>query len=606
MLPLLNRGVASIIWRLFCIVCVFSLGGNALALDYLDNKALTKQLKELAKEHKKMARLERAAETLGKNELWRMELGAGNDEARKQRPALLVVAGIEANDLVGTASVLAWAESLLSGYETNTQIKSLLDSTTIYLWPRLNPDGARSFFEKPRVETTTGHQPVDNDHDGLMDEDGPEDLNGDGLISWMRIEDREGEYILDPIEPRLLLKADRLKGERGAWRYLVEGRDNDGDKAWNEDGIGGVNLNRNFPFNYRFFGAGAGPHQVSEPETRALADFVVEHPNIAAAFTFGSPDNLAQTPKGETPKRPPTAIHEEDVGWYREFGKNWRETIGVKKELSSNSEPGTFADWIYFHRGRLSLAARSWSPALQSEIAKNKSRTSEAKSKDDKSDGGETKDGKIKDDSAKKNEGPDKAEQKPAEKGKELDTRNEEERAFLKWIDESAPDSFLRWQPFDHPDFPGQKVELGGFAPFSKSNPPKESLAALAATHSKFLTDLAGKLPRIGIRKTEVTSLGESVYEIKVFVENSGYLPTTLAQGATSREVHPLRVTLKTEAKTILSGARTTMINNLQGGEAKEVRWIVRAKGTEKLEVEVISMLAGQTQETIEMQEKRK
>src|SRR5205085_7544642 len=118
-----------------------------------------------------------------------------------------------------------------------------------------------------------------------------------GLITWMRIQDPEGEYILDPVDPRLMMKADKSKGETGAWKLLTEGRDDDHDGAFNEDGPGGVNFNRNFPYNYKFFTPDAGINQVSEIETRVLADFVVDHPNIAIVFTFGAADNLVQTPK---------------------------------------------------------------------------------------------------------------------------------------------------------------------------------------------------------------------------------------------------------------------------------------------------------------------
>ncbi len=577
---------------------------RAAAVIYEDNKTLARHLKELARDHKKIVRVEKAAESKAGNEVWRLELGVGSDEERKQRPAMLVVSGAEGNDLGGTASAVAWVESLAKAYESDEKIKKLLDATTLHVWPRLNPDAARRFFTKPRLETATSDQPADDDHDGLKDEDGPDDLNGDGLIAWMRVEDSDGEYILDPVEPRLLLKADPIKGERGRWRYLSEGRDNDGDKAWNEDGVGGVNFNRNFPYNYKFFASGSGRHQISEIETRALADFVIAHPNIGIVFTFGAADNLVQTPKGEAPKRPPVALHETDVAWYRELGKAWRDTLGLKKELSGASEPGTFSDWMYFHRGRLSLAARPWSPALQLELAKGKSKDdTKAKDEKPKDDAAKSKDEKPADGTAKKEDAAKKPDEKPADKGRESDTRNEEDRAFLKWIDENAKEEFLPWTSYAHPDFPGKKVEIGGFGPFAKSNPPERLLGDLCPKHGKFLTDLAGKLPRIGLRKAEAKHLGESVYDITVEVENTGYLPTALAQGGLTREVHPTRVVLKMEDKLILSGARVTMLNAIPGGESKEARWVVRSKGEKKLDIEVVSMIGGRIQTSIELKE---
>jgi hypothetical protein len=583
-----------VVWHTVLLGCV-ALNASPGAAEYPDNKALANQLKQLARTHKKVARVESACATPGQHDVWRVELGAGGDKERAQRPAMLVVAGIEGNDLAGTASVVAWLEALAKGYESAEPIKQLLDSTTIYAWPRLNPDAAKHFFARPRVETAVSEAPFDDDHDGLVDEDGPDDLNGDGWITWMRVEDVEGEFILDPAEPRLLLKADRAKGERGAWRYLPEGRDNDADKQWNEDGIGGVNFNRNFAYGFKFFASGSGRHQISETETRALADFVIAHPNIGIAFTFGAADNLTQTPKGEAPKRPPVALHEEDVAWYRELGKTWREAVGLKKELGGATVPGTFSDWMYFHRGRLSLAARAWNPAMQLELAKA------AKPKDEK-----RKDDAAKQQGEAKSDKTDTEKEKtPAERGREPDTRNEEERAFLKWIDENAKDSFVPWKPFEHPDFPGKKVEVGGYAPFAKSNPPEKLLSELAAKHGNFLTELAGKLPRIGIRKAEAKHLGESVFDVTVQVENTGYLPTALAQGSLTREVHPTRVVLKTDEKFILSGARITSLNAIAGHDAKEARWVVRAKGVQRLEVEAISMLGGRAEAIVELKEEK-
>lgn len=553
---------------------------------YLDNKPLVSRLKELAREHKGFIHATEVCESAGKHEVWRLELGTGSAGERAKRPAMLVAAGIEGNDLAGTAAVLAWVESLARQQATNEAVRKLLDSTTIHVWPRLNPDAAQKFFAKPLLETSTNGRADDEDHDGLLDEDGPEDLNGDGVVTWMRVEDPDGEWMLDPVDARLLVKADRVKGERGAWKLFSEGRDNDGDEQWNEDGPGGVNFNRNFPYGYKFFAPGAGRHQVSETETRALAEFVVVHPEIGVVFSFGAGDNLSQTPKGDAPKRPPTALHEGDVGWYRELGKAWREQFGVKKELTGVSEPGTFGDWMYFHRGRLSLSARAWFPQLQLEMAKASAK--ETKEGDEGKKAEETKSDKPA------------ADKKPG--GKENDSRNEEDRAFLKWVDQNSPQAFVAWKAFEHPDFPGKRVEVGGFAPYAKVVPPAGVLSNVVAQHGNFLTDLAGRLPRVAIRKVETKALGESVFDVTVTVENAGRLPTSLAQGSTSREVHPTRVRLKVDRKALLSGDPTETVGALQPGESKEIRWVVRSK-EKKLGVEVISMIAGRAETEVELKE---
>jgi hypothetical protein len=571
-------------------VLVVAAAGRAASAEYLNHKDLTARIKKLAAGHRRLVRVESLAESPGKRDVWLVELGTGSDDARKPRPAMLVAAGLEGNDLAGSASVLAWIEQLAENYEKDETVRKLLDSTTLYALPRLNGDAAERFFATPRLESATSNRPTDDDRDGLVDEDGPDDLNGDGIITQMRVEDPEGEYVLDPAEPRLLIKADRTKGERGTHRLFTEGRDDDRDERWNEDGLGGVNLNRNFPFGYKFFAPDAGRHQVSETETRALADLLVAHPSIGIVFAFGATDLLTSPPKSEAPKRPPTAIHDDDIGFYRELGRAWRDALGLKKELAGASEAGTLADWVYFHRGRLALSARAWSPALQLELAKGKPKPDDEKTKPAA-------------DKPKDEKPADAA--KPDEKKKpEGDSRGEEDRAFLKWLDEHAPGAFVPWKAHEHPDFPGRKVEIGGFAPFARTVPPEKMLGDLTARHAKFLTTLAGRLPRVAVRKAEAKALGNAVYDLTLQIENTGYLPTALAQGGVTREVFPTRVVFPLEAAAFLNGARQTLLGPIAGsGGMREVRVVVHAKGRKRIEFEVVSMLAGSIQSSVELKE---
>ncbi len=69
------------------------------------------------------------------------------------------------------------------------------------------------------------------------------------------------------------------------------------NRRQNADGSFGVDLNRNFPIGFRksnnpvsnIYG---GPEPFSEPETRALRDFVESHPNIAIALDYHSQGNV--------------------------------------------------------------------------------------------------------------------------------------------------------------------------------------------------------------------------------------------------------------------------------------------------------------------------
>jgi len=566
----LARTALRVIWR-GCAIClvVVSTGGSARSAVFPSDDQLADKLRTLAAEHRSLLSVEPFAESDKDKPVWLCTLSSEHPPAA-QKPAILLLAGIEANDLAGPAILLRWVESLATNHSANSNLQAALKNTVVFVVPRLNPDGAQSAFANPKMELATDLTPSDDDHDGLLDEDGPEDLDGNGLITSMRVRDPEGEYIEDPLEPRLLMKADPAKGEQGIWRFLSEGTDNDHDDAWSEDGAGGVNFNHNFPFGYQQFAPTSGPHPVSQNLTRKLADFVVAHPNIGLVFVFGQSDNLTHTPKAEPPKRPPTALHEADLPIYREFGKTWRDTLGLKKELEASAAAGSFADWVYFNRGRLALATKPWSPALQIALAKS---------------------------------GEKKVEEKPADQSKpapekpqknEDATRNEQERTILKWLDQTAPGSFIPWQSIQHPDFTNQVVEVGGFTPFALSNPPESVFASLAEKESEFLTGLLGKLPRIGIRKVETKHLGRSVFDITAQIENQGYLPTALAQGEITREVLPTRVTLQTSPENILSGSKRVLLERISGsGGMKEVRWVINATALKSVSIEVVSALGG-------------
>lgn len=554
---------------------------GAQATTYSTQEDLAKRLTALRKTEPDVVRLQVLATSLEGREISLAELGTGSGQERSSRPALLVVGGIEGNDLVGSTLVLSWIEDLIDRYPDDPNVASLLDTTTIYAVCRLNPDAAEQFFASPKRETSVNGQPHDDDHDALTDEDGGEDLNGDGLITMMRVENNEGTYVLDLQDDRLLIEADPLKGEVGRWRYLSEGIDNDHDELWNEDGPGGVNFNRNFPFDYAFFAPDAGLYPVCTAPTRALADFIVRHPNIGIVMTYGAADNLLKTPKdAKAPERrnPLTAVDAEDVSTYRALGESYRETLGLDKELEGASSPGTFSDWMYFHRGRLSLAARPWSPELALALSKDDRSDDEAKDKDDEKD--------------------------KAKKTKDEDKRGKDARSQLAWFDTHAPEAFRPWQVIDHPDFPGQRVEVGGYAPFALTHPPESMLADLVAAQGRFLTELAGRLPRIAVQQVRCRHLGESIFEIEMRVENTGFLPTALSQGERTREVYPTRLILDVQPEQLLAGTRITNLPTLAGsGGAAKVRWTVHAPDQSEIGFEIISMLSGHVEGTIDLRD---
>ena len=228
------------------------------------------------------------------------------------RPAVFISANAEGIHLVGTEAALMLAEKLLTKYGQDKAVASFLDVRTVYVAPLLNPDASRAYFAPVKVERSANGRPVDNDNDGKMDEDGPDDLNKDGVITQMRVKDPEGRWIPDPKEPRLMRQADPKKGEKGIYKIYTEGLDNDADGEYNEDPEGGVDINRNFPHDFEYGAKEAGLFPVSESETEAVVKFLVSHPSVALILNFSTENtilNLQQTgqskPGGDKVKVPP-------------------------------------------------------------------------------------------------------------------------------------------------------------------------------------------------------------------------------------------------------------------------------------------------------------
>ncbi len=268
--------------------------GSGQATSYLDYDGLTRELRSIVN-NSNLASMESLGSTLQDRDIWVVTVADPRGAPLEERPAVLVVGNLEGDHVVGSHLALEAIRYLVQN-ATDPAVHEALVQHAFYVFPRLNPDGAEAMFARVKSLRRTNARPFDEDNDGRIDEDGPEDLNGDGYITLMRAPDPSGVFMVDPDNPRLMKRADATKGESGAYTLYWEGTDNDGDGFINEDGPGGVDLNRNFQHEYPYWQGDAGPYMVSEVESRALMDFTIDHRNIAAILTFGASDNLVTPP----------------------------------------------------------------------------------------------------------------------------------------------------------------------------------------------------------------------------------------------------------------------------------------------------------------------
>lgn len=507
---------------------------------------LTTRIKDLASKNASMASVSSVGKSAGGKDLWLLTLSQGNPASK---PALLLVAGLDGSHPAGTETLLLMAEKMLAN--PNDQVKDLLSKKTLYIMACANPDAwdqGKSKFERSGNATSS-----DEDRDGRINEDPSEDLNADGLITQMRVEDPTGTLIPGKSDPRILLKADPTKGEVGKYLLLSEGTDNDKDDNWNEDGEGGVNINKNFTFNYPYFEKESGVYAASEAETKAVLEVLYRNINIFGVIVFGPENNLSTATKFDAAKarnRIVTGPLEKDAAVGEYVSKMYNTSTGLKNAPVMPLGKGSLVQTAYYHAGRFGFGTPGWWPQMPPQ------------------------------DSSQKQKAPAAAATLSADE------------IFFKWADAEKVAVFADWKEVKHPDFPGKKVEVGGLLPYARWNPPVSYLDDIAQKHNKFLLDLAAAMPSLDIVNSKVEPLSAGVNRITVQVINKGFLPTFADLGNRVKYVSKVRTTLNNSAtQTILSGKKINLQASMGAGEFVEYTWLVN--GTGKISVTVTCPTAG-------------
>lgn len=600
------------------------------------------------------------------------------------RTAILVTAGLDGQHLVGSEVALRVASELL-GNDLREKHAAALGRVAFWIVPLANPDAVALTMKGPIAQRGT-LRPVDDDRDGTLDEDGPSDIDGDGVIAEMRVKDPPPPFVAtlvaDPSDARLLKVPETGVAtkafEAPQFAVFTEGLDRDGDGRFAEDGLGEVDLNRNFPHRYPEFAKDAGPHQISEPESQALVDFVLAHPEIVAAITYGRHDSLVKVPEGrdnDATGRTPLVHGAADSDLYTALGKLYRDTTGQARSMNADME-GSYWLWLANHRGLLSLASTVWgrpdvpkpeggaaaSPAEPAPkpaeptaplppSAPPGDRPSDAEDAEYASDGddhdhshaagfqtvpaaGAAQSGQAIPAQGAQQGAPSGA-QPGAQQGppggggrqggfpgggggrgrrgggggnfqargvpqanQSSGTSDAESGEWLAYSDKLRGGlGFIPWHEVVHPFF--GKVDVGGFHPLFRLNPPASDLDALAAKQAGFLVELAERLPVLEVPKPSVTTLAPGMYRIELAVVNAGRLPTMPATGVTTRARPPVIARISTDVERIVGGERVRKFDSIAAGARIGVEWIVFAKADETVRCSVGSAEYGVTEFSI-------
>lgn len=547
---------------------------------YADYAAFRTRLEKIAESE--LVELESLGRTLGGRDVFLLRVGKAPVD---KKPAILVVGSVHPPHLVGSELAVRMAERAVAE-AADPAVEQLLDRVTLYIIPRPAPDAAEAFFRPPYAERTVNERPMDDDGDGQIDEDAADDLNGDGVISQMRVEDPAGRYRLHPSDDRVLIEIDAKKRDLGRYSLHAEGRDDDSDESLGEDPAGGAAFNRNFPFEYPYYERGAGPFPVSEIETRAVIDFALSHNNIAAVFTFTPEDNLFhpwEPDAAAEQSRIKTAVLPADAPYYGELASAYREIHGGKDAPESPAAKGSFARWAYFQYGRWSLAARAWWIPVVEETKESQTPT-EATAPAPAAAGAQApapSGQPAPAAGAAPSPSPATPVAEPAPANANRDNAKDEKRGAedlnaLRWFAQEQIDGFVPWQAIEHPDFPHRKVEIGGFRPFVRINAPAKELDPLGEVHWRYVRRLAEMLPVLAIREAKAESLGGGVVRVTVIVANDGKLPTMPAIGRANESPQPLQAELKLPRGAVLvEGPARRRLGPIPAGGLSEQTWLV-------------------------------
>ncbi len=440
--------------------------------------------------------------------LWCLEVTAFDHGEAARKPGMYIDGNIHGNEVQGGEVVAYTAWYLCHQYGRLATVTDLLEHNVFYLVPTINPD-ARDYWFHHQANAhwpRSGFKPVDNDHDGVADEDNYDDLDGDGSLCQMRIKDSHGRWKAHPDYPNLLMvrAADDEPGEYTLLGW--EGIDNDNDGRINEDPPGGYDMNRDWAWDWEpsYIQQGAMAYPFSLPETRAVAEFVSGHPNIAAMQSYHN----AMGAILRSPGRKDASLPGADERVLRFLAERGEKMLPFYRSMVTGKElyqvyGGEF-DWFYRARGILGFTTELWT-------------------------------------------------MRNLDKGTNAPTK-EDQAAFVKYV--LLNDGAVKWHPFNHPTY-GQ-IEIGGFKKNWGRVPPSFLLEEECHRNMAFTLYHASQMPRLRLAEVATEKLDDGLFKVRVTIENTRLMPTRTAQDVQNHISSPDVVTLSGPQVKVLAAGRVT------------------------------------------------
>lgn len=481
---------------------------------WLDHEEIGERMELMADTWPEFLSLGSLGDSYGGRELWIMTINNPDTGPAEDKAAMWIEANIHGNEIQGAEVALYTIWYLMENYDRIPDIRRMVDERVFYIVPTINPDGRDYFLHGAGSGARTGHVPVDSDGDGLFDEDGPNDLNQNGVIEQIRKHvPGQGTHRLDPEDDRFLIPVGA--GETGDWVLLgSEGIDDDGDGRVNEDPVGGYDPNRNWGSDWQpnYIQGGSMNYPFELPESRAINDFMMANPHISGVQSFHNSGGMILRGPGAAWQG---TYPQDDIRVYDELGEQGERMLPYYNYYviwrGLYTVHGGSIDWQNDGLGIVSFSNELWnggqyfnSPLLQEQ-----------------------------------------------ERDSDSPISGQQGRYFFDDFLEFG-DQFVDWAPFDHPEY-GQ-VEMGGWKKLSGRVNPRFMSMELFHRNMAFTLWHADQMPLMRMGQAEVERVQGDVWRVRVPITNERLIPTITVRARENHVVRPDLITVDGGVNVITAG----------------------------------------------------
>jgi hypothetical protein len=502
---------------------------------YLRHSELERQLGDWSRIHPDCVRVTSLGRSAEGRDVALLTLGP---EPERLRPAVWVDANMHATEVCGSSVALAIAESVIGLHQGRStglpaHLEEILREVLFYVVPRMSPDGAEHVLSTGRYVRSS---PVDARRQRGEAYWEADDFDGDGRLGFMRQRCEAGELVALPGHPEVLVP--RLPEDPPPyWRLYPEGRivHFDGRRIPSPGYLSdnSYDFNRNFPYGWapEHEQIGAGDYPGSAPETRAVLDFTVAHPEIFAWLNLHTFGGVAIRPLGDKPdhemNQGDLAVFQQVAAWMTEHA-GYPTVSGFHDFLYEPGKPlrGDLTEYAYHQRGCLAYVVELWDLFHRLGMPRRKPFVDA------------------------------------------YTQLSREDYAALARFDRDLNQGriFRSWRPVTHPQL--GEVEVGGLDLLvGVSNPPYELLPEICAQQTAAFLRVAALVPRIAVEVVAREVLRPDLTRLELRIVNRGYLSSAGLESARKLpHVEPLRLTTRGDGLTLRAPAESVVeLGHLEG-----------------------------------------